>query len=71
MKYKWIGAISAVLFALFFVQNVSANWYAGNRRTSTYGGKANIATPSQAPYISSGSEYNWVSLPGSYWLQTG
>ena len=72
MKHKWIGTISAMLLALVIVQNASASWYAGNRRTNTYGGKANIWTPSQAPFISSGGESNWVSLPNSpYWLQTG
>lgn len=71
MKNKWVSVISAMFLALIFVQNVSASWYTGNRRTSTYGGKANISTPSQAPYLASSGESNWVSLPAPYWLQAG
>lgn len=71
MKCKWISVIGAVVLATIVTQTVSASWYAGNRRTSTYGGKANIWAPSQAPYIASGGESNWVSLPLDYWLQTG
>jgi hypothetical protein len=72
MKSKWLSFAYAFLLALMTVQNVSASWYAGNRRTSTYGGKANIWAPSSAPYIASGGESNWVSLPATpYWLQTG
>ena len=71
MKLKSVGTLSAVLLAVILVQTVSADWYAGNRRSSTYGGKANISAPAQAPSIASGGESNWVSLPGPYWLQTG
>lgn len=72
MKWrKFIGMLFALFIALSNVQNVSANWYAGNGRTSAYGVKANIWAPSSAPYIQESGESNWVSLPSPYWVQAG
>lgn len=66
---------------LLIVSPVSANWYAGNYETGSYGTSASISTPSSAPYLypqSGSSEANWVSTAGTssnytydYWAQTG
>jgi len=47
------------------------SWYARNRKTGVYGVKANISAPSQAPYLASLGQSNWVSLPGNNWVQAG
>jgi hypothetical protein len=32
---------------------------------------ADISTPSTAPWVGGSGESNWVSTPGTYWVQTG
>lgn len=72
MKWtKAIGILVAIFITLNNVQSASANWYAGNGRTSAYGVKANIWAPSSAPYLKESGESNWVSLPSPYWVQAG
>lgn len=73
---KRLGAISvilvmAVVISIITVQIVQADWYAGNGRTSAYGAKADIYTPSSAPYLEESGESSWVSTPSPYYIQTG
>lgn len=70
MRRSIVISLFAIL-VLVFVQSVSASWYTGNRRSDTYGAKANIWAPSSAPYINIGGESNWVSLPSPGWVQAG
>jgi len=51
--------------------SVSASWYAGNRRSSAYGAKANIWTPPSEPYLEAEGISSWVSLPTPKWIQAG
>ncbi len=51
---------------------VALSYYDGNARTSSYGARADISTPTSAPYVGTSGKANWVSGPGpSYWVQTG
>lgn len=71
-KLKYYLPLIIVVMTMVYVQSVSANWYAGNRRiSSAYGFRANIATSVSAPYISSGLIASWVSTPSGNWIQSG
>jgi len=63
--------ILVLIAAMLVAQTVLANWYTGNSRTSAYGIKADIYTPSSAPYLAADGESNWVSIPTPDWVQTG
>ncbi|MDO8717003.1 MAG: hypothetical protein Q7J73_09410 [Dehalococcoidales bacterium] len=78
MKRYFAIMISAVLLLLSTTQYASAAYYAGDAHTNAYGAKANIFTPSSAPYIGcDAGQSNWVgtaAIPdeGIYkWIQTG
>ncbi|WKZ36954.1 MAG: hypothetical protein QY332_03325 [Anaerolineales bacterium] len=47
------------------------SWHLGNFRPDAYGVRANISAPDQAPSLQDSGESNWVSLPMSYWVQSG
>ncbi len=62
----------ALVLILVIATSASASWYAGNSRTTAYGVRADISTPSSAPYVGSSGGSNWVGTPGtSYWVQAG
>lgn len=67
-----IGSVSAVVAS----SPVAAidRWYAGNNQTSVYGVKADIYTPSSAPYVGNyygeASYVSTISYSGR-WVQTG
>jgi hypothetical protein len=74
MKRLSTAALLALLVFVMAAQSASATtyWYAGNFRTSAYGVKADISTPSSAPNLgNSPIEASWVSTPPPYWIQTG
>jgi hypothetical protein len=63
-----------ILCVFLFAEKSLASWHAGNRRSLAYGVKTNIFTPYTPPYMYPYigiSQSNWVSTPGSYWLQIG
>lgn len=74
MKGRLLLVLSlALVIVLLVATGASAvSWYAGNYRTTAYGARADISTPSSAPFVGSSGEANYVSTPGpTYWLQTG
>lgn len=71
-RLKTVGLIIAVFaFVFALLRDASASWYAGNMRTNAYGVRANIWTPSEAPYLETSGQSNWVSLPTPHWMQAG
>lgn len=71
-KKSQVAIILVLILAFGIAESASAtNWYAGNAKGSVYGVKANIKTPSTAPYIETSVESTWVSLPCCYWVQAG
>jgi hypothetical protein len=64
-----------LVLLMAMAEPVAASWYAGNTRTSTYGVKANIATPGSAPNPAVGQgTSSWVSTnpyPNPGFVQTG
>ena len=62
----------ALVLILVIATSASASLYAGNSRTTAYGVRADVSTPSSSPYVGSSGEANWVGTPGtSYWVQAG
>lgn len=71
-KLKFLVTAVTILVMLLPAQVTFANpWHAGNLRSSMYGGKANIKTPTSAPTMYGGTESSWVAAAGGYWAQTG
>lgn len=66
--------ISAITIMLEPQNSLAARWYGGNNQTAAYGVKADISTPSSAPYLGDEQgEVSWVSTPNysDAWIQTG
>jgi hypothetical protein len=60
--------------ALLSVQVASANWYASNERSETFGGWAVIHTPSVAPSrvnVTFSGQYNSITTYAPHWIQAG
>lgn len=74
---KRIIVVIILVFALILTISQSlyaSSKYSGNYQYSTYGAKADIYTPSSAPYLGApDGESSWVSTTAStnYWVQTG
>lgn len=63
--------VATLLLAALWVQPASAwSLYAGNSRSSGYGVKGYVGTPSQQPAIFDWIA-SWVSTAGPDWVQTG
>jgi len=65
--------VAALVLVLTIGAEASAiSLHAGNTRSRGYGVKADISTPSSAPYVGYSGQSSWVSTAGPYyWVQTG
>jgi hypothetical protein len=72
-KRATVVLLLALMVALIAAEGATAeSIYAGNDRSVGYGVKADISTPSSAPWVGASGQSNWVSTPGpTYWVQTG
>jgi hypothetical protein len=71
-KLVLIGIVVALILAGIGYSTVSeAAWYAGIKKSSTYGGSVTIWTPSSQPYIASGTTSHWISIACCDWVQAG
>ncbi len=67
-----IVLVLTLVIALAVTASALGSTYVGNTRSVGYGVRADISTPSSAPWVGTSGESNWVSAGASgYWVQAG